>query len=147
MDVFPSELNMGVPTYWKEYPERDVEYVHWYPCVVGPLDDTDVWAPRPLSYYVHIPFCNDICHSCIYNKYNTLGPLVARYLEALHAEIINYASRPYVQDTVVTSGYLGGGTPTALSTEQLAQLLALHEHHARCHQRSAFENGRLAREH
>jgi oxygen-independent coproporphyrinogen III oxidase len=122
MDLFSKEINLGVPSYWKEYPERDVEYVHWYPCVIGPISEEEVWRPKQFSYYVHIPFCNEICHSCIYNKYNPKGPLVKQYVEALKKEIINYGARPYLQDGVCTSGYFGGGTPTALSTEDLNEL-------------------------
>jgi oxygen-independent coproporphyrinogen-3 oxidase len=38
-------------------------------------------------------------------------------------EITNYAERPQVRNSEVISGYIGGGTPTSLSTEQLDALL------------------------
>jgi len=110
--------------YWREYPERDTEYVRWYPCVVGPVSEKEVWKKKPLAFYIHIPFCNNVCHCCLYNKFNTKGSLVINYIEALKKEILNYASRHYIQENEFITGYLGGGTPTALTTAQLKDLLA-----------------------
>jgi oxygen-independent coproporphyrinogen-3 oxidase len=112
-----------VPSYWAEYPDRDVEYVRWYPCVVRHLTERQVWAPRQLAFYVHVPFCNQLCNSCPYNKELTKRGLTRGYLDALKKEIDMYASRPYVRDSLFVTGYIGGGTPTALSTEQLQELL------------------------
>jgi len=116
---------VNVPSYWREYPERDVEYVRWYPSAVGPLSESDIWTKEPFVFYIHIPFCNNVCSSCLYNKFNTQGDLVSKYLVALKKEIVNYASRPYLKDGECISGYFGGGTPTALSTPQLEDLLTV----------------------
>jgi oxygen-independent coproporphyrinogen-3 oxidase len=119
---------LDTPSYWREYPDRDIEFVRWYPCNVGPLDAGLVFRRREtpargISFYIHIPFCNQICTSCPYNKFNTRNTLVRRYLDALKREIDTYAALDYFRDATLTSGYIGGGTPTTLRAEELDELL------------------------
>jgi oxygen-independent coproporphyrinogen-3 oxidase len=114
--------------FWKEYPERDREYVRWYPCNIKSLSGKEIWEQvyehdEPLSFYLHIPFCNNKCHSCFYTKYNTQPSLTERYLDAIKKEITMYANQPYIRQKTFHSGYFGGGTPTALSEKQLYDLL------------------------
>ena len=80
--------------YWREYPERDVEFVRWYPCRLGRLSQDSLFKKRESSFYIHIPFCNNICTSCPYNKFNTKPDIVDRYLHALEEEITLYAEEP-----------------------------------------------------
>jgi len=110
--------------YWREYPERDVEFVRWYPCRLGRLSQDSLFKKRESSFYIHIPFCNNICTSCPYNKFNTKPDIVDRYLHALEEEITLYAEEPYIQQSVFTSGYFGGGTPASLTARQLDRLLS-----------------------
>ena len=79
---------------------------------------------RPLSLYVHIPFCGTICFYCGCNKVVTRDRSKAvRYLDylareaALHGALSRRASK-------VDQLHLGGGTPTYLSAEQIAALMA-----------------------
>ena len=109
--------------YWKEYPQRDTEFVRWYPCAVDRLRAGQIWRRNPLVVYVHVPFCNNLCHSCLYNKTHTSQPIVTAYVEAVKKEISDYAARHHVRDATIIAAYVGGGTPTALSTHQLQGLL------------------------
>lgn len=70
--------------------------------------------------YVHIPFCDAICHYCDFVKHVSKGhDHNMKYLEALRNEIqFYYAKYPHV-DTI----YIGGGTPSALNPEELTFLL------------------------
>ena len=70
--------------------------------------------------YVHIPFCDAICHYCDFVKHVSKGHAHnMKYLEALKNEIqFYYAKYPHV-DTI----YIGGGTPSALDHEELTFLL------------------------
>ncbi|MDQ2816964.1 MAG: radical SAM family heme chaperone HemW [Candidatus Eremiobacteraeota bacterium] len=70
--------------------------------------------------YVHIPFCDRICPYCDFAVVRLQEQRVDRYLRSLHAEIA--AARTF--DRVVDTLYLGGGTPSALRADQIAQLLA-----------------------
>ncbi len=70
------------------------------------------------SCYIHIPFCKKICSYCDFckNYYNEL--VVDNYLDNLKKEISkNYKSE--VLDTL----YIGGGTPSSLSKNNLNKLI------------------------
>lgn len=109
--------------FWKEYPERDSEWVRQYPTKHMAVREEDVFTTSPMGIYVHIPFCNRLCFSCPYIKHQTDSGITQRYLDALKMEISNYARRPYVQEHTITLGYIGGGTPTSFSAKQLGELL------------------------
>lgn len=76
---------------------------------------------NPLGLYVHIPFCRRRCPYCDFAIHVGADELLrARYVSALKRELgdtLQEATRP------VTSIYFGGGTPTALSTAQLSDLM------------------------
>jgi oxygen-independent coproporphyrinogen-3 oxidase len=77
------------------------------------------------SVYIHIPFCLQMCYYCNFVKYFYKEHLADDYLDALDREMKTYlpAGRRSTQTI-----YIGGGTPSALSTKQLQKLLKiLHE--------------------
>ena len=87
--------------------------------------------PRPLSLYVHVPFCTSPCFYCGCTRIITRDPLKGRiYLDHLLHEI-ELQARLFDPDRVVDQLHLGGGTPTFLSNEQLAELLAGMRKHFR----------------
>ncbi|MGY4531635.1 oxygen-independent coproporphyrinogen-3 oxidase [Pseudomonas sp. TE3786] len=86
-------------------------------------------ALRPLSVYVHVPFCANICYYCGCNKVITKdrGRAVP-YLQRLHEEISRIASQ-LDRRQVVEQLHFGGGTPTFLSHTELRDLMRhLREH-------------------
>ncbi|WP_333603109.1 oxygen-independent coproporphyrinogen III oxidase [Pantoea eucrina] len=83
---------------------------------------------RPLSLYVHIPFCHKLCYFCGCNKIVTRQRQKAdRYLNALAQEIACRA--PLFAGRRVTQLHWGGGTPTFLDGAQISRLMALLRHH------------------
>ena len=72
---------------------------------------------KPTSAYVHIPFCTQICFYCDFSKVFIKNQPVDAYLEHLIQEFRRE------EITNLRTLYLGGGTPTALSADQLAYLL------------------------
>ena len=84
----------------------------------------DVRSDEPLSLYVHIPYCHEICWYCGCNTgaANKAGRLMA-YLEALHAEI-DVVSGWLAGHGRVQRIAFGGGSPNAIAPEQFADLLA-----------------------
>jgi oxygen-independent coproporphyrinogen-3 oxidase len=75
----------------------------------------------PFSLYLHIPFCKIKCSYCAFNTYINLDDLVEPFIQALIQEIeIVAASRP---KHPVWTVYLGGGTPSLLSPEQIDRVL------------------------
>ncbi len=84
---------------------------------------------RPLSLYVHIPFCNTICYYCACNKIITKDHgRSAKYLKYLAKELKMQAAALEGSHEVVQL-HFGGGTPTFLSNDELRQLMAsIREH-------------------
>lgn len=72
---------------------------------------------KPTSAYVHIPFCTQICYYCDFSKVFIKNQPVDSYLEHLLEEFRSYDIQK------LRTLYIGGGTPTALSTPQLEVLL------------------------
>lgn len=74
-----------------------------------------------LGVYLHIPFCEQICPYCPYNK-EIYNPEVAeRYTVAVKREIDFYSE--VVGDRPVTSLYIGGGTPTTMLYSGIEDIL------------------------
>jgi oxygen-independent coproporphyrinogen-3 oxidase len=109
--------------FWREYPERDTEYVRYYPPSVGPVGGREVWGKKEMGLYVQIPFCRTVCKYCPFNKYPWDDGLVKRYLKALKQEMRMVGSLPYTRQREVTVLNFGGGTPSALETGDLLDLL------------------------
>lgn len=81
-------------------------------------------AARPLSLYVHLPFCANACYYCGRNKVVTKDHGRALpYVERLEKEIELIACH-LGPDQVVEQLHLGGGTPTFLSHDELRRLMA-----------------------
>lgn len=70
--------------------------------------------------YVHIPFCAQICPYCAFYKERADPTQTGRFCEALLQELRDLATRFDVQPQTI---FFGGGTPTALGTDQLAMVL------------------------
>ncbi len=109
--------------FWREYPQRDTEYVRYYPPTVGPIESDQVWRKQEMGVYLQIPFCRSICKYCPFNKYIWNEEKVARYLAALKKEIRMIGRQPHMQGGTVTALNFGGGTPTSLYTNQLIDVL------------------------
>lgn len=85
------------------------------------LNAVSRYPDRPLSLYLHIPFCHRLCYFCGCNKQITRQAHKAeRYLDALEVEIRQRA--PLFADRIVTQMHWGGGTPTFLSEAQISRL-------------------------
>lgn len=69
--------------------------------------------------YLHIPFCKTRCIYCDFYS-TTRDDLKRRYVRALCRELT--LRRDYLQSAVVETVYLGGGTPSQLAEEDLADI-------------------------
>ncbi|WP_313610848.1 oxygen-independent coproporphyrinogen III oxidase [Atlantibacter hermannii] len=80
------------------------------------------YPERPLSLYVHIPFCHKLCYFCGCNKIVTRQQHKAdQYLDALEQEILHRA--PLFAGRTVKQLHWGGGTPTYLNKAQISRLM------------------------
>ena len=86
-------------------------------------------AAKPLSLYLHIPFCDTICYYCACNKIVTRNrEKAATYLAYLKREV-EMQGMLFAGMNRVEQLHFGGGTPTYLSDEQMEGLM---EHLRRC---------------
>lgn len=86
------------------------------------------YPERPLSLYVHIPFCHKLCYFCGCNKIVTRQQHKAdQYLDALEQEILHRA--PLFVGRKVSQLHWGGGTPTYLNKAQISRLMQLLRSH------------------
>ncbi|MDO5073710.1 MAG: oxygen-independent coproporphyrinogen III oxidase [Neisseria animaloris] len=84
---------------------------------------------KPLSLYIHIPFCNTICYYCGCNKIITKDKLRAdAYIEYLDKEMALLA--PHLNSIhQLAQIHFGGGTPTFLNDNQIERVFALIRQH------------------
>ena len=82
-------------------------------------------APNDISLYLGIPFCPTRCAYCSFvsNSVEKSFHLVEPYLEALFREIDSAAALTRDLGLNIKSFYMGGGTPTTLTAEQMSRLL------------------------
>lgn len=79
--------------------------------------------PRPLSLYVHVPFCASPCFYCGCNRIITRDMAQAdRYLERLYREIELIAPL-FDRDRPVQQLHFGGGTPNFLDIARMRELM------------------------
>lgn len=88
---------------------------------------------KPFGLYVHIPFCNRICHYCDFAKTaNYSEDHVAAYIRALSAQL--HAWRQALPSgQKFSSVFFGGGTPGVLTREYaglMPEILDMAEHGA-----------------
>lgn len=72
---------------------------------------------KTTSAYVHIPFCTQICYYCDFSKVFIKNQPVDAYLQALIREFESYDIEQ------LRTLYIGGGTPTSITAQQLDYLL------------------------
>lgn len=106
-------------------------------------DYRQLWMPehadQPLSLYVHVPFCENICYYCACTKVVTRKKEQAReYLNYLEREI-RLQSALVGNTRPVTQLHWGGGTPTFLSAAELTELMHALASHFRLVDDSARE--------
>ncbi len=82
------------------------------------------YPERPLSLYVHIPFCHKLCYFCACNKTITRHRhKVDIYLDYLEKEIKTRAN--LFKNRIATQIHWGGGTPTYLDEAQSSRLMSM----------------------
>jgi len=72
-----------------------------------------------LSLYIHIPFCKSKCFYCSFASFREKDDSIGAYLLSLKKEAQGYSN------SLVSTVYIGGGTPTYLSCKQLEFLFGV----------------------
>lgn len=97
---------------------KNADYLRFSP-------DADLSVPPmvhniPRLLYIHVPFCEELCPYCSFNRVPFREELARAYFQALRKEISAYNDLGYDFKAV----YVGGGTPTVL-IDELRQTLEL----------------------
>ena len=101
---------------------------------LSPSDWTDYRVPGPLSFendqrlsfYIHIPFCKQLCSFCEYTRMLCPDENVQReYLLAIANDIKQF--RQKYQDITLLGFDIGGGTPTSLSEKNFSLLMQIYQ--------------------
>ena len=79
--------------------------------------------PGLFGVYLHVPFCLTRCHYCDFVTYTGMEGLRRPYAAALLEEAAMAVAALGPEPPVVTSVFVGGGTPTLLPPEELARVL------------------------
>ncbi|MCA1598885.1 MAG: hypothetical protein LC769_07670 [Chloroflexi bacterium] len=93
--------------------------------IKGVADAPTLVAPqyqeRPLSIYIHVPFCQKRCMYCDFATFTGQDEQMPAYVAAVETEMqrrAGHLGRPPAQTV-----FLGGGTPSLLPPDLLARLL------------------------
>ena len=78
------------------------------------------------SLYIHIPFCLSKCFYCSFSSFPGMADHHDRYVQALKTQIERFdaGTKTAVLDTL----FIGGGTPSVLGADRLAEILEACEH-------------------
>ena len=74
--------------------------------------------------YLHIPFCHQRCHFCAFYLEIHHARAAEEFVSSLLTELRMYGKSGVLEARPLDSIYFGGGTPTTLSSDQLATILA-----------------------
>jgi len=78
----------------------------------------------PLGLYIHVPFCRSRCHFCAFYLEIYRDDRAQSFLTALSREMQLHVAQQPLGGRRLDSVYFGGGTPTALRTEDLCDILS-----------------------
>lgn len=75
--------------------------------------------------YVHIPFCKRKCNYCDFASYGGREEARETYVDALGVETLVRGQEMVLKHGRPATLYMGGGTPTALTLDQMGTVMAL----------------------
>ena len=97
--------------------DKDKQHAVWQSLLSGRV------PPRKRLLYLHIPFCATHCTFCGFYQNRYEEDQCARYTDALLQEIALEADSPLHQSAPIHAVYFGGGTPSALSANDLYRII------------------------
>lgn len=100
-------------------------------CSEATVRATQRLRENDLSVYIGIPFCPTRCAYCSFVSagIEKAGALLPPFLDALEREIAHVGALLKTSGRRVRTLYIGGGTPTTLSTDQMRRLMTAIQTH------------------
>ena len=83
---------------------------------------------KPLSIYIHIPFCRQRCEYCDFNTFVELDHLLEKYVDCVVEEITIFSTL-FNCDHYVKTIYFGGGTPTIMPVSFYVKIITAISNH------------------
>src|SRR5207253_5039800 len=105
------------------FSRRFAEYYRWYPKSLTLYNPNlfDVSDSIIKGMYIHIPYCDQICRFCPYNKLKADPSDYDDYISTLLKELKLYKRQ--IGESNLEYVYFGGGTPSVLSVGQVGVIL------------------------
>lgn len=84
-----------------------------------------------IELYIHIPFCEKKCLYCDFISFHANYEIINQYINKLLTEI---ESKNFLaNDFIVSSIYIGGGTPSIIDSKHISYILqSIHNHYRLC---------------
>lgn len=106
------------------------ECIRFYPPDIQPLYNSDEIfqnqaESQSIALYFHIPFCKSPCGFCPFNQYHYSDEQYNKYCDSIEKEILLLKQKIDFSKKQITSLWIGGGTPSDLTNEQLNHLLSV----------------------
>lgn len=122
-ELFNSRKGNGL--YNTSYPLHPSDWKRWKVDYALPFNDVD-----DISFYIHIPFCQNLCKFCEYIRFKKSSSEVEdKYLDILDHDMSMFIEKSINSETVLRGFDIGGGTPTALGAVQFNRLLDIAADH------------------
>lgn len=99
--------------------EQDINKT-WLQLISSPIHSG---KPRKRLVYIHIPFCETHCTFCCFYQNKFVANTARNYAQAIIQEIKMEAESEFHQSAPIHAVYFGGGTPTALDAQDLANIV------------------------
>ncbi len=114
------------------FKQKRVVHAKGYGKTLSPLELQDTWkeivnnkslVQKQRTAYIHIPFCKTKCLYCGFFQNYSNKNLEDVYVDKLVKEINAAKNEVYLQAGSVNAVFFGGGTPSALSANNIQQLV------------------------
>lgn len=119
------KYNIPVPRYTSYPPANFFTSDFDYNEVVKALEESNREQTENISFYLHIPFCSQLCYYCGCNTHITNDKhLIGNYIDSLKNEILMYKDS-LSPERKISQIHWGGGTPDYLQFEQVNEIMQL----------------------
>ncbi len=117
------KYNVPTPRYTSYPPANFFTFDFDYYKAIEAVNKSNVEIPENISFYLHIPFCSQLCYYCGCNTVITKDKnIISDYVEVLKKEILLYKEH-LSADRKISQIHWGGGTPNYLDISQIKDIM------------------------
>ena len=119
------KYNIPVPRYTSYPPANYFREEFDYTQAVSLIEKSNDEEPKNISFYLHIPFCSQLCYYCGCNTHITKDRnSILSYVEILKKEIFLYKN-VLSKDRHISQIHWGGGTPDYLDFKSIKEIMQI----------------------